>query len=258
MVETPWEQQKSPPGTSRRAGQLENQTDCYWMPVWFKWVVVESEVGRSDTVRPRAFSMAREASLQVASAKPVVCRETSPLGEMAMMIRRIGSGSQFDGELDGAIGELGLGDRVALAARLQLGCLGGVGLEESREFLRFAPQALEVVMEDRAIGSDAEGESPAGQLHASAGGDLVEQADLAMGRGGEAQPQAGCGQGRLAFDLGFYGNGVRHGEAPSVRSEKEKAPGWLGPGLGKVTIRWVSGWSYDYDGFLGWIKVGSK
>ena len=64
-----------------------------------------------------------------------------------------------------------------------------------------------------------------------------------MGRGGKAQAQAGGGQGRLAFDLGFDGNGVRHREAPSVGSENEKAPGWLGPGLGKVTVRWVSGWS---------------
>jgi len=155
--------------------------------------------------------MAREASLQVPSAKPVVCREISPLGEMVMMIRRMESGPQFDGELDGAIGELGLGDRVALAARLKLGSFGGVGLQEAGEFLRFAPQALEVVMENRAIGSDAEGESPTGQLHAGAGGDLVKQADLAMGRGGEAQAQAGGGQGRLAFDLGFDRYRVRHG-----------------------------------------------
>ena len=39
-----------------------------------------------------------------------------------------------------------------------------------------------------------------------------------------------------------------------LRDGNEKAPGRLGPGLGKVTVRWVSGWSYDYDGFLGWIK----
>ena len=101
--------------------------------------------------------MAREASLQVPSAKPVVCREISPLGEMVMMIRRMESGPQFDGELDGAIGELGLGDRVALAARLKLGSFGGVGLQEAGEFLRFAPQALEVVMEDRTIGSNTGG-----------------------------------------------------------------------------------------------------
>lgn len=101
--------------------------------------------------------MAREASLQVPSAKPVVCNKTSPSGEIAMMIRRMGSGPQFDGELDGAIGELGLGDQVALAARLQLGRFGGVGLQEAGEFLRFTPQALEVVVEDRTIGSDAKG-----------------------------------------------------------------------------------------------------
>jgi len=183
-------------------------------------------VGRSDTVTPRAFSMTREASLQVPSAKPVVCRETSPSGEIAMMIRRMGSGPQFDDELDGAIGELGLGDRVTLAARLQLGRFGGVGLEEAGELLRFAPQALKVVMEDGTIGSDAKGESPTGQLHAGACGDLVKQADLAMIGRWQAQPQAGGGQGRLAFDLGFDRYRVRHGEAPSVGSKNEKAPGW--------------------------------
>ena len=54
--------------------------------------------------------MAREASLQVLSAKPVVCRETSPSEEMVIIIRCMGSGPQFDSELDGAISKLGLGD----------------------------------------------------------------------------------------------------------------------------------------------------
>ena len=105
--------------------------------------------------------MAREASLQVPSAKPVVCRETSPSEEMVIIIRCMGLGPQFDGELDGAISKLGLGDRVPLPARLQLGRFGGVALQEAGEFLRFAPQALEVVMEDGTIGGDTEGESPA-------------------------------------------------------------------------------------------------
>ena len=62
--------------------------------------------------------MAREASLQVPSAKPVVCRETSPSEEMVIIIRCMELGPQFDGELDGAISKLGLGDRVPLPARL--------------------------------------------------------------------------------------------------------------------------------------------
>jgi hypothetical protein len=47
---------------------------------------------------------------------------------MVRIIRRMGSSPQFDGELDGAIGKLGLGDRVPLAACLRFGDFGGVGL----------------------------------------------------------------------------------------------------------------------------------
>ena len=88
-------------------------------------------------------------------------------------------------------------------------------------------------MEDRTIGSDAEGESPAGQLDAGAGGDLVEQADLAMGWRWQAEAHAGGGQGRLAFDLGFDGNGVRHREAPSVEGKKKKPRAGWARGLGR-------------------------
>ena len=106
--------------------------------------------------------MAREASLQVPSAKPVVCRETSPSEEMVIIIRCMGSGPQFDSELDGAIGELGLGDRVALPSRLQLGRLGSVGLQEAGEFLWVAPETLKMIMQDGPVGSDADGKAPVG------------------------------------------------------------------------------------------------
>jgi hypothetical protein len=128
----------------------------------------------------------------------------------------MGSGPQFDSDLDGAIGKLGLGDRVPLAAGLQLGRLGGVGLQEARKFLRVAPEALEVIMEDGPVGCDADGKPPTRQLHAGTHGDLVEQADLAVGGRGQAEAQAGGCQGRRALDLGLDGNGMGHWETPSI------------------------------------------
>ena len=173
--------------------------------------------------------MAREASLQVPSAKPVVCRETSPSEEMVIIIRCMGSGPQFDGELDGAISKLGLGDRVPLPARLQLGRFGGVALQEAGELLRVTPEALEMIMQDGPVGSDADGKAPVGQLHPGTRGDLVKQADLAVCGRGQTEAQASGGEGRLAFDLGLDGNRVRHDKAPSVARWKRKSPGLIGP-----------------------------
>jgi len=99
-------------------------------------------------------------------------------------------------------------------------------LEESREFLRFAPQALEVVVEDRTIGSNTGGNRQPGSCTPVPVAIWSNKRTCPWVGGGKAQAQAGGGQGRLAFDLGFDGYRVRHREAPSVGSENEKAPGW--------------------------------
>ena len=173
--------------------------------------------------------MAREASLQVPSAKPVVCRETSPSEEMVIIIRCMELGPQFDGELDGAISKLGLGDRVPLPTRLQLGRLSSVGLQEAGQFLWVAPETLKMIMQDGPVGSDADRKSPVGQLHPGTRGDLVKQADLAMCGRGQTEAQASGGEGRLAFDLCLDRNCVRHDKAPSVARWKRKSPELIGP-----------------------------
>ena len=55
-----------------------------------------------------------------------------------------------------------LGDRVPLPACLQLGRLGSVGLQEAGQFLRVAPETLEMIMQDGPVGSDADGKALVG------------------------------------------------------------------------------------------------
>lgn len=128
-------------------------------------------------------------------------------------------------QLDGAVGELLLGDGVAPLTRLDATLLHRVRLQEQVEFDAIAPDAFEVIEVNGAgQGFDDDGVLPAREADDPARGLAAVELSRALDGIWKTKPLTGPGDGGGIVNLGRDGDDVRDGIISFFRGREGRLP----------------------------------